>query len=66
MRARHLILLALLPLLAACSTATELARDKARYITDTVCALPDLERQLLRQEIDAITSPHKIRVECGP
>lgn len=56
-----LLMLALAVTLTGCTTPVGLA---TKYV-DKVCQLPPLERELLRQNADSATFPHKIRVECN-
>jgi uncharacterized protein YceK len=62
---KKIVFVIVILLLAGCSTVQEKVKPYAKTVADTVCALNDVERAMLRQEIDAITAPHIIRIECN-
>ena len=62
---KKILLVTLVFVLGGCSTVQEKIKPYADTITDTVCAMTEAEREVLRTEIDQITAPHKIRVECA-
>lgn len=43
----------------------EALESKAAFVADKICKMTVEERAFLRAKVDNMTSPHKIRVECG-
>ena len=64
-KALCLALVLVVALASGCATVEQKLKPYASTFTEKICAMDPLERQLLRQEIDGLTYPNKIRVECG-
>lgn len=63
LRVTTMIKLLLLPTLVISLTGC-VAYMPVKYATDKVCAATDAQQDVLAEQFDAATFPHKIRVEC--
>ena len=55
--------LLLLPILAM-SLSGCIAYTPVKFATDRVCNSTDAQKEVLAEQFDAATFPHKVRVEC--
>ena len=58
-----MIKLLLLPVLAI-SLSGCIAYTPVKFATDRVCASTDAQKEVLAEQFDTATFPHKVRVEC--
>jgi len=60
---KFILLAILLAFITGCSTIEGVTK-RARWVTDAVCIMTPEEQALLAQQVDEITYPNKVRVQC--
>lgn len=58
-----MIKLLLVPILTISLTGC-IAYTPVKFATDKVCAATDAQQEVLAEQFDAATFPHRVRVEC--
>lgn len=51
--------------LVNCTSTRNAIAPIAQTMTNFICATPEIERAIIRREVDIVTAPNKVRIECA-